>query len=137
MRRKVVALITLFVVILIAGCSLLGHEAPPEDIDKAAALFFQRLDKGAYDSIYDDAAKRFKQNQTRQTVSDSLKQLGANGKTVTFSRTTMPTQGEGKDRLMMPAYQVSFEQARGEVSLIFQDEGGEWKLFGFSYKPHS
>jgi hypothetical protein len=136
MLRKVVALTTLFIAVLIAGCSLLSHEAPPEDVDKAAALFFQRLDKGDYDAIYDDSSKKFQQNKTRQIVTENLKQLAANGKTVIFNRTSMPMQGEGKDRMLMPAYQVSFEQGRGEVSLTFQDEGGEWKLFGFSFKPH-
>jgi hypothetical protein len=136
MLRKVVALITVFIAVLIAGCSLLSHEAPTEDVDKAAALFFQRLDKGEYDSIYDDSSKKFRQNKTRQTVTESLKELTAHGKTVSFSRTSMPMPGEGKDRMLLPAYQVTFEQGRGEVSLTFQDEGGEWKLFGFSFKPH-
>ena len=136
MLRKVVALITLFMVVVVGGCSLLSHEAPPEDVDKATGLFFQRLDKGDYESIYNDSSKKFKQNKTREIVTESLKQLAVNGKTVSFNRTSMPMQGEGKDRMSLPAYQVSFEQARGEVDLIFQDEGGEWKLFGFSYKPH-
>ena len=47
------------------GCSLLSHEAPTEDADKAAGLFFQRLNNNEYDKIYDDAAKRFRTNKTK------------------------------------------------------------------------
>ncbi|MEK6324453.1 MAG: hypothetical protein AABN33_22665 [Acidobacteriota bacterium] len=135
MLRKVAALVIVFIAVVLAGCALLSHEAPNEDVDKAAALFFQRLDQGGYDTIYDDASKRLRQNKTRATVTDSLKQLAAQGKTLRFDRTSMMIQGEGKDRMLLPVYKVSFEQAHGDVELTFQDEGGEWKLFGFSFKP--
>jgi len=55
MLRNAAALVIVLTAILPAGCSLLSHEAPNEDIDKAAALFFQRLDKGDFDGIYNDA----------------------------------------------------------------------------------
>jgi hypothetical protein len=117
------------------GCSLLSHEAPLDDVDKAAALFFQRLDNQDFDAIYNDCSKRFKTNRSKQTIIDSLTELVANGKTRDFQRTSMPIEGEGKDRIVSPVYQVLFEQRPGEITLNFQDEGGEWRLLGFSFKP--
>jgi len=119
------------------GCSVLSHEAPAEDIDKAAALFFQRLDKGEYDLIYNDSSTLFQQNQTRQTVTDSLKQLAEQGKVLDFQRLSMTFQGEGKNRMALPVYRVTSDRTRGEVTLTFHDQGGEWKLFGFAYKPRA
>ncbi|MEK6407141.1 MAG: hypothetical protein AABN34_09280 [Acidobacteriota bacterium] len=135
MFRKVAAAVFCSIAMLLAGCSLLSHEAPSEDVDKAATLFFQRLDKAEYDTIYDDAAKKFKANKTRATVTENLTQLGAFGKTLGFERISMQLQGEGKDRMVLPVYKVQFEQGRGEVTLMFQDDSGEWKLFGFALKP--
>jgi hypothetical protein len=118
-----------------AGCSLLSHEAPTEDADKAAGLFFQRLNNNEYDKIYDDAAKRFRTNKPRQVVTDSLKELTAKGKVRDFERISMPIQGEGKDRMVQPVYKTLFESVAGDIYLTFLDEGGEWKLFGFAFKP--
>ena len=118
-----------------AGCSLLSHEASTEDADKAAGLFFQRLNNSEYDKIYDDAAKRFRTNKPRQVVTDSLKELTANGKVRDFERISMPIQGEGKDRMVQPVYKTLFESVSGDIYLTFLDEGGEWKLFGFAFKP--
>ncbi|HSE37873.1 MAG TPA: hypothetical protein VLG74_11260 [Blastocatellia bacterium] len=137
MLRKLVALFIFSLLTLPAGCSLLSHEAPPEDIDKAAALFFQRFGNEEYNAIYNDAAKAFKDNQTHQTVTDNLKQMAENGKTIQFERISMTFQGEGKSRMAMPVYRTSSESARAEITLTFQDESGEWKLFGFAYKPRS
>ena len=134
MLRIAVTAIIVFIGVLPAGCSLLSHEAPPEQIDKAGALFFQRLDQGEYDTIYGDAAKGFKEKKTRQTVTDSLKELTQHGKVVNYDRISMTFQGEGKDRMAFPVYSTLFEQTRGDVTLMFQDEGGEWKLFGFAFK---
>lgn len=135
MVRTVAAPLICSIAMLLAGCSVLSHEAPPEDVDKAATLFFQRLDQGEYDTIYNDAAKKFKANKTRATVTENLTQLVAFGKTLGFERISMQLQGEGKDRVLLPVYKVQFEQGRGEVTLMFQDDGGEWKLFGFALKP--
>jgi tRNA nucleotidyltransferase (CCA-adding enzyme) len=133
MFRKVIALVALLTVVMSAGCSLLSHEAPPEDVDKATALFFQRLDNGDYDTIYNDLSKRFKENKTRQTVTESLKQL-AFGKVVSYERVSMRFQGEGKDRMLIPVYMATFEQGAGDLTLTFQDEDGEWKLLAFEFK---
>ena len=135
MLRKVVPLVIVLAAVSLAGCSLLSHEAPNEDVDKAAALFFQRLDKGEYDAIYNDASKKLKTNKTREIVTSSLKELTISGKTRAFDRTSMPIQGEGRGRMLLPVYRVLFEQGSGEVTLTYEDEGGEWKLFGFAFRP--
>ncbi len=135
MLRKLVAVLMLSMILLPAGCSLLSHEAPTDDIDKAAALFFQRLGNEEYDTIYDDTAKGFKNSQTRQTVTENLKQVAEHGKVVDFQRISMSFQGTGKDRMAMPVYRTSSDRAKAEITLTFQDESGEWKLFGFAYKP--
>ncbi len=134
MFRKVVALVVLLTAAMSAGCSVLSREAPPEDVDKAAALFFQRLDKSDFDAIYNDLSKRFQENKTRQTVTESLKELAAFGKVISYERVSMRFQGEGKDRMLMPVYMTTFEQAGGDLTLTFQDEGGEWKLLAFEFK---
>ena len=137
MLRKLSAVIIVFITSLPLGCALLSHEAPNEDIDKAAALFFQRFSNEEYETIYNDAAKVFKNVQPRQTVTDNLKQMAEGGKILEFERMSMTFEGEGKSRMAKPVYRTSAERARAEITLTFQDESGEWKLFGFAYKPRS
>ena len=137
MLRSLGILSILSLFLMSVGCSLLSHEAPAEDVDKAAALFFQRFGNEEYNKIYDDAAKGFKDNQTRQTVADNLKQMAENGKIVEFERISMSFQGEGKQRMALPVYRTASDRSRAEITLTFQDESGEWKLFGFAYKPRS
>lgn len=137
MFRSALALAILFIVTASTGCTLLSHEAPSDDIDKAAALFFQRLGAGEYDAIYNDSAKGFKEAQPRQTVTDNLRQMGEQGKVLNFERISMSFQGEGKTRMASPVYRTSAEHSRAEITLTFQDDGGEWKLFGFVYKPRA
>lgn len=133
--RKILALI-LFALCL-SGCTLLSHDAPPEDIDKAAGLFVQRLNDAQYDTIYKDAARKFKENQTKDTILDSLRELGARGKLVSHQRIQMKYEAETKDRIASPVYSVIFEQSRGELTLNFIDESGEWKLIGFALKQRA
>jgi hypothetical protein len=137
LQRKLAALLMFYIVLLAAGCSMLSHEAPNDDIDKAAALFFQRFGNEEYDKIYDDAAKSFKDSQTRQTVIDSLKQMAEKGKILDHFRISMTLQGEGKSRMAHPVYTTATDRVKAEITLTFQDERGEWKLFGFAYKPRS
>jgi len=68
-------------------------------------------------------------------VTDNLRQVAEQGKILDFQRISMSFQGEGKSRMASPVYRTSSQQAKGEITLNFQDEGGEWKLFGFIYKP--
>lgn len=133
--RNALALIALLAALPLGGCSLLSHEAPTEDVDKAAALFFQRLDNQDFNGIYDDCSKRFKKNRPRQTIIENLQQLAANGKTLDSQRASMAIEGQGSDRVVSPVYKVVFAQMAGEVTLNFQDESGEWKLLGFAFKP--
>ncbi len=135
MLRKVVALVMFSIAMLPVGCSLLSHEAPTDEIDKAASQFFQRLGNQQYDTIYNDAAKEFQAKQTRETVTDNLRQVAEHGKILDFQRISMSFQGEGKNRVASPVYRTSSQQSHGEITLNLQDEGGEWKLFGFIYKP--
>jgi len=134
MLRNAAALTLVSVALWLAGCSLLSHDAPPEDVDKAAALFFQRLNDTDYDTIYNDASEAFKAVKNRQTVTDNLKQLTEHGKVLNYTRLNMSFQGEGKERMAAPVYGAAFEKLPAEVTLYFRDEGSEWKLFGFQLK---
>jgi hypothetical protein len=129
--RKFSALI-LFSLFL-TGCALLSHEAPVDDIDKAAGLFVQRLNAGDYEAIYKDTAKEFKQNQTKDTILDNLKELASHGQLKSFQRVKLPYE-PGKKRIASPVYSVLFDQARGDLTLNFLDDSGEWKLIGFAFK---
>jgi hypothetical protein len=113
------------------GCS---REAPLEDVDKAGALFFQRLNDAEYDTIYKDAATQFKKNQQRETVVESLKELTAKGRLQEFRRINTSFTDQNKDRIATPVFGTTFEQSRGEITLSFIDEGGEWKLIAFAFK---
>ena len=135
MPQNPVFSIVLLVAVLLGGCTLLSHEAPLEDVDKAAMLFFQRLDNQQYDAIYNDSATGFKQKKTRADVTENLKTLTAYGKVGDFQRIRLPFEGEGKDRMASPVFMTIFEQTAGELTLNFRDEGGEWKLIGFVFKP--
>ena len=114
-----------------AGCS---RQAPPEDVDKAATLFFQRLKDADYDTIYKDASTQFKTNKPREEVVERLKELTAKGRLQDFKRINTSYRDEGKDRVAMPVFGTTFEQSRGEITLSFIDEGGEWKLIAFAFK---
>jgi hypothetical protein len=130
MYRRMIALA---IAALLAGCSL-HSEAPLEDVEKAAALFFQRLQEADYDTIYKDTAKQFKQNKTRDEIIDSLKSVNSYGKFLGYQRTSAGYDGDPKDKLVKAIYAISFEQARGSLTLYFVDESGEWKLVGFAWK---
>jgi hypothetical protein len=135
LMRKILAFILFS--LFISGCALLSHEAPVEDIDKAAGLFVQRLNAAEYDAIYKDAAKKFKENQTKEYILDSLKELTAKGKLQNYQRVQMKYESETKDRIASPLYGVTFDQSRGDLTLNFIDEGGEWKLIGFTFKQRA
>ena len=129
-RLIIVSMLLVFIV----GCS---REAPLEDVDKAGALFFQRLNDAEYDTIYKDASTQFKKNQPRDTVVESLKELTAKGRLQEFRRINTSYTTQDKDRIATPVFGTTFEQTRGEITLSFVDEGGEWKLIAFSFKQRA
>jgi hypothetical protein len=118
---------------LLAGCSL-RTEAPLEDVDKAAGLFFQRLTDADYEAIYKDTAAAFKQKKTHDEIISSLKELTENGKVVQYARVSTSFQGEGKDKILGAVYATTFERSGGNLTLYFIDESGEWRLIGFAWK---
>ena len=134
MRKRLALILFLS---FVSGCALLSHDAPAEDIDKAAALFVQRLNTAEYDAIYKDAAKQFKANRTKETILDSLKELTAKGKLQSYQRVQMKYEPDTKARIASPLYTVAFEQSRGDLTLNFIDESGEWKLVGFVFKQRA
>ena len=131
MRKR---LLILLLVVFAASCALGSHDAPPEDIDKASALFFRRLNAADYEAIYKDTAKKFKENQTKEKIIESLKELTAKGQVKDYQRLKMTFEGEGKDMRAVPVYSALFDQGGGEVILYFVDESSEWKLIGFAFK---
>ena len=135
MRCKLlVVLSTLFLVSPLAGCS---SEARPEDVDKAAGVFFERLKSAEYDAIYDDAAQAFKDQNSRAATLDNLKQITAIGRIALHKRISMTFGKEGDGRISTPVYAVIFDASRTEITLTFLDARGDWKLLGFSVKQRS
>lgn len=130
MYRKMIAVALAF---SLAACAWYS-EARPEDIDKAAALFYQRLAEADYDAIYKDTAKGFKEKKTRAEIVESLTELAANGKVQSFVRISGGLEGEGKNARNFAVYATRFEQRAGNLTLSFVDESGEWRLIGFALK---
>jgi hypothetical protein len=131
MYRQIIAVV---VAALLTGCSLRSSEAPLEDVDKAAGLFFQRLADADYEAIYEDAAKRFKEKKTHDEIVSSLKELTANGKVTHFARISTTFEGEGKDQIVGAVYSTTFEKHGGNLTLYFVEQSGEWRLIGFLLK---
>jgi hypothetical protein len=128
-------LLVAFALILLVACST--REAPYEDVDKAAGLFFERLKSAEYDIIYRDSCESFQRQKTKQDVVENLKQITALGRPQDFDRLSMLFEKDGKKHVAIPTYAVSLDQARAEITLTFRDDGGEWKLLGFSVKTRS
>ena len=124
--------IVLSVLVFVAGCG--ARQAPIEDVDKAAALFFQRFNDGQYTKIIDDGAKNLKK-ANREEVLTTIKNLAANGKIERYSRISMALPVKDDERLAHPLYSVHTNLVTADFKLIFVDEGGEWKLLSFEYKP--
>jgi hypothetical protein len=116
-----------------AGCTT---EAPLEDVDKAAQLFFQQVKEADYDRIYDESSTLFQEQKARATVVDNLKQVTSFGTIKQTERLSMTFGTEGDKRVALPVYSVLCEQLRCEFALKFVDIGGEWKLLGFEVKPY-
>ena len=126
-------LLVVWIALILIGCS--ASEAPPQDVDKAAAVFFERVKSAEYDAVYNEASEEFKKNVARATAIDSMKEIAAMGRIQSFDRLTFNIQGEEKNRIASPVYSVLFDRARADITVNFKDEGGKWKLVGFSVKP--
>lgn len=128
-------LLVLWLALMVVGCS--PSEAPVHDIDKAAGVFFERVKSAEYDAIYNEASEQFKSQVARATAMDNLKQVAAMGRIESFNRLSMRLEGDEKNRVASPVYNVLFDKARAEITVNFKDDGGEWKLLGFSVKPRT
>jgi hypothetical protein len=117
----------------IAFCLLLftvachEHTAPVEDVQKATALFVQRLNAQEFEKIYDGAAKALKDLGRDKVITD-LKTVAAKGEIQDYTLVSMPLPEQDKKRLANPVYVL---QGGGRLKLSFVDEDGEWKLVGF------
>jgi hypothetical protein len=129
MIRKTIVLALL---LLAAGCKT---EAPTEDVDKAATLFFERLKAAQYEDIYTSASQQFKDSVAKATILDNLQQINSMGRIQVFKRLQMPFEDDEKGRIVSPVYGVIFDQMTADITVNFKDEGGEWKLVGFQVKP--
>lgn len=126
--------IILTLVLFSPACSLMSREAPTEDVDKAAVLFFERVKSAQYDKIYNDSAKSFQERNAKAEVLDNLKKMADLGKSDTPIRANMYFGKEEEKRTATPTYAVRFDQTRASVILKFIDESGEWKLAGFEVR---
>ncbi len=124
----------LFLAALLSACSLTPREAPTEDVDKATALFFQRLKTADYETIYNDAAKAFKEKTQKPAVIESLKQMAAMGASGNPNRLQMTFNKEEGMRTADPTYAVQLGQVSASVHFRFIDENGEWKLAAFEVR---
>jgi hypothetical protein len=119
---------------LMTGCK---HEAPTEDVDKAAAQFFLRLQAAQYDQIYDQADENLKDQKPRAAVLDDLQKLISYGRPQEWHRLSMALGTEKVDkRVAVPVYTLRTDNITSEISLKFIDVDGEWKLLGFAVTPH-
>jgi hypothetical protein len=124
-------MIAVLLVCFVQSCS---REAPTTDVDKAAALFFERIKGAEYEAIYEDASSQFKQQKSKAEILDSLQQITTIGRIQDYRRLSMFFEGDKSNRIASPSYSVLFDQAATEIMLNFKDEGGEWKLLGFVVK---
>ena len=124
-------------ILFTTACSLMSREAPTEDVDKAAILFFQRLTAGQLDLIYNDSAKSFQEKNQKWEVVENLKKMKEMGQPDTPVRTTMTFGNEESKRTATPTYIVNFDQTRATVILKFMDESGEWKLDAFEVRQRA
>ncbi|HKF56970.1 MAG TPA: hypothetical protein VKJ45_16040 [Blastocatellia bacterium] len=131
MRRFIIPVMALA---LISGCH---HEAPTEDIDKAAAQFFLRLKDAQYDQIYDQADENLKEQKPKAAVVDDLQKLISYGRPQEWHRLSMTLGTEkGDKRVAVPLYTLKTDNIPSEVSLKFIDDDGEWRLLAFAVTPH-
>lgn len=137
-----------------AACGLQKQEAPYEDVDKAAILFFERLTAGKYNDIYTDSEKSFQDRNLKTEVIENLKKMAMLGKPGPPVRMNMTYGTEEGKRVAMPNYAVLFDntgaaelktpdgqplppQSKATVVLKFIDDSGEWKLGAFEVRQRA
>jgi hypothetical protein len=113
------------------------REAPTEDVDKAAVLFFERLKAGQLDLIYSDSAKSFQAKNPKFEVIENLKKMKELGQPDTPVRATMIFGAEEGKRMATPTYYLNFDQTKATVILKFLDYDGEWKMGAFEVRQRT
>ena len=146
--------IILYLLLFATACSLKTQEAPYEDVDKAATLFFQRLTAGKYDEIYSDSEKSFQTKNPKHEVIENLRKMALLGKPGAPLRATMTYSTEEGKRVATPNYAVLFDnsgsleaktpdgqtippQTKATVIFKFIDDSGEWKLGAFEVRQRA
>jgi hypothetical protein len=146
--------IILSLLLFSVACSLKTQEAPYEDVDKAATLFFERLTAGKYNEIYTDSEKSFQDRNPKTEVVENLKKMAMLGKPGAPVRMNMTYGTEEGKRIAMPNYAVIFDntdaaqvktpdgqalppQSKATVILKFIDDSGEWKLGAFEVRQRA
>jgi hypothetical protein len=131
---------TIFVLFLLSfttACSLVKDEVKTEDVDKYAAIFFERLANADYNKIYQDSSESFRKENSQSAVYDTLKQMTELGKPGTLNRISMSLEKQGSKRIALPSYLVNFNDRRVTVNFMFVDEDGEWKLGAYEVKQRA
>lgn len=119
--------IILGLLVFAVGCG--AKKAAVEDVQKAADLFFQRLNEANYEAIYKDASEDYKKMESLNSTKEHLTKVAPYGKGRSERPIKMPILENGK--VVQPVYGVASEIGRGSITLTFIDEKGEWKLRSF------
>ncbi|HUK91983.1 MAG TPA: hypothetical protein VLZ81_16400 [Blastocatellia bacterium] len=125
--------VAILAILLTNGCS---HQAPVEDVNKAAAQFFLRLKGAEYDVIYKDAADKLREAKSQAEMQHDLEQLAAWGRPQQWTRISLSFKDQDKSRLAEPNYMVQTDKMTVNVTFTFVDDNGEWKVMGFTGTPH-
>lgn len=134
MPKKVILLLLL---LFSAACSVVQKELPTEDVDKATALFLERLANAQYDKIYSESAKSFKEENPQTQVLETLKQMAELGKPVNPNRINMRFETAAGKRVAIPTYYVYFNDQRMTLVCKFIEEENQWKLGGYEVRQRA
>ena len=127
-------LFMIFLLSFTTACSIVKEDLKTEDVDKYAAVFFERLAKADYAEIYKDSAESFQKENSQAAVYDTLKQMTELGKPGTLSRISMSLDKQDGKRIALPSYLIYFNERRVTVNFKFIDEDGQWKLGAYEVK---
>ena len=130
-------ILVLFLLSFTTACSLVKEEVKTEDVDKYAAIFFERLANAEYNKIYLDSAESFRKENSQTAVLETLKQMTELGKPGTLNRISMSLDKQDGKRIALPSYLVYFNDRRVTVNFKFVDEDGQWKLGAYEVKQRA